>query len=59
MWTYTRCLPVWNKPGTKLLIKTITDLVEIAYVLVRAKARIRETRGISMRLRGRRWNTWV
>lgn len=37
MWTYAKCLPVGKKPGTKLLIKTITDLIEMAYVLIKSK----------------------
>ncbi|KAE9381041.1 hypothetical protein N431DRAFT_322744 [Stipitochalara longipes BDJ] len=39
MWTYARCLPPGKQPGTKLLIKTITDLVEMAYVLIKSKGR--------------------
>jgi hypothetical protein len=39
MWTYARCLPVGKQPGTNLLIKTITDLIEMAYVLVKSKGK--------------------
>ena len=38
-WTYARCLPINKHPGTKLLIKTITDLVEMAYALIKSKGR--------------------
>jgi len=39
MWTYARCLPINKQPGTKLLIKTITDLIEMAYALIKSKGR--------------------
>ena len=42
MWTYARCLPITKQPGTKLLIKTITDLVEMAYALIKSKGRAKK-----------------
>ncbi|KAH8657402.1 hypothetical protein BGZ60DRAFT_130395 [Tricladium varicosporioides] len=39
MWTYARCLPTGKQPGTKLLIKTISDLMELAFVLMKSKAK--------------------
>jgi hypothetical protein len=45
MWTYARCLPVGKQPGTKLLIKTITDLTEMAYVLVKSKGKNKKNEG--------------
>lgn len=39
MWTYTRCLPISKQPRTQLVIKTIGDLVGLAFVLVKSKGR--------------------
>ncbi|PMD19565.1 hypothetical protein NA56DRAFT_193906 [Hyaloscypha hepaticicola] len=45
MWTYAKCLPVGKQPGTKLLIKTITDLIEMAYVLIKSKGKNKKNEG--------------
>jgi hypothetical protein len=45
MWTYAKCLPVGKQPGTKLLVKTITDLMEMAYVLVQSKGKNKKNEG--------------
>jgi hypothetical protein len=37
MWTYARCLPLSKQPGTKLLIKTISDTIDLAFVLMKSK----------------------
>jgi hypothetical protein len=45
MWTYARCLPVGKQPGTTLLIKTITALIEMPYALVKSKGRNKRNEG--------------
>ncbi len=45
MSTYAKCLPVGKQPGTKLLIKTITDLIEMAYVLIKSKGKNKKNEG--------------
>jgi hypothetical protein len=45
MWTYAKCLPAGKQPGTNLLIKTITDLIEMAYVLIKSKGKNKKTEG--------------
>ncbi|KAH6671185.1 hypothetical protein B0J14DRAFT_89821 [Halenospora varia] len=45
MWTYARCLPIGKQPGTKLLIKTISDLMELAFVLMKSKAKNKKNVG--------------
>jgi hypothetical protein len=47
MWTYTRCLPIHKQPNTKLVIATITDLVELAFVLMKSKGKNRKNEGYS------------
>jgi hypothetical protein len=44
-WTYARCLPSGKQPGTGLLIKTITDLIEMAYVLAKSKGKSKKNEG--------------
>jgi hypothetical protein len=39
MWTYARCLPVGKQPGTKLIIKTVKDLIELAFLLIKGKGK--------------------
>jgi len=41
MWTYARCLPVAKQPGLNLLKKTLGDVVELAFVLMKSKSRSR------------------
>jgi len=45
MWTYAKCLPGGKQPGTNLLIKTITDLIEMAYVLIKSKGKNKKNEG--------------
>jgi hypothetical protein len=45
MWIYTCCLPTRKQPGTKLLIKTIIDLKEMAYVLLKSKGNNKKNEG--------------
>jgi hypothetical protein len=61
MWTYAKCLPIGKQPSTKLLISTssipspfsalvlskgrITDLIEMAYVLVKSKSKNKKNEG--------------
>jgi hypothetical protein len=45
MWTYARCLPVGKQPGTQLLIKTTRDLIELAFLLMKSKARNARNKG--------------
>jgi hypothetical protein len=45
MWTYARCLRVGQQPGIKLLIKTIIDLMEMAYVLIKSKGNNKKNKG--------------
>ena len=51
MWTYARCLPVGKQPGTKLLIKTVTDLIEMAYVLIKSKSKNKRNEGYQCRVK--------
>ncbi|KAL2756260.1 hypothetical protein ACRALDRAFT_1070651 [Sodiomyces alcalophilus JCM 7366] len=39
MWAYARCLPTQKQPGTKVIIETITKLVDVAYMLLKSKTR--------------------
>jgi hypothetical protein len=39
MWTYTRCLPVGKQPRAQLIITTIQDVVELAFVLLKSKGK--------------------
>lgn len=39
MWTYAKYLPLGKQPGTKLLLKTINDLIELAFVLMKGKGK--------------------
>ncbi|RDL40109.1 uncharacterized protein BP5553_00088 [Venustampulla echinocandica] len=39
MWIYARCLPVRKQPGTNLLIKTISDLIDLAFALMKSKSK--------------------
>ncbi|KAG9231544.1 hypothetical protein BJ875DRAFT_382758 [Amylocarpus encephaloides] len=45
MWTYAKCLPVGKQPGTKLLCKTITDLIDLAFVLMKSKGKNKKNIG--------------
>jgi len=45
LYTYNRCLPAGKQPGTKLIIKTISDLVELAFVLMKGKGRNKKNDG--------------
>ncbi|KAG0650734.1 Telomerase reverse transcriptase [Hyphodiscus hymeniophilus] len=45
LYTYNRCLPVGKQPGTGLVTKTISDLVELAFVLMKSKGRNRKNLG--------------
>jgi hypothetical protein len=45
MWTYARCLPLGKQPGTKLLIKTIEDTIDLAFVLMKSKGKNRRNVG--------------
>jgi hypothetical protein len=38
-------LAYWKQPGTKLLIKTIIDLKEMAYVLLKSKGNSKKNEG--------------
>ncbi|KAE8444198.1 hypothetical protein EG329_000795 [Mollisiaceae sp. DMI_Dod_QoI] len=45
MWTYAKCLPAGKQPGLKLLIKTISDLIELAFVLMKSKGKNKKNVG--------------
>jgi hypothetical protein len=45
MWTYARCLPVGKQPGTKLIIKTVKDLIELAFLLMKGKGKNKKNEG--------------
>ena len=47
MWTYARCMPAGKQPGTRLLIKTVEDLINLAFVLVKSKGKNRKNSGYS------------
>jgi len=51
MWTYAKCLPPGKQPGTKLLTKTITDLAEMAYVLIKSKGKNKKHEGYQCALK--------
>jgi len=51
MWTYAKCLPPGKQPGSKLLIKTINDLVEMAYVLIKSKGKNKKNEGYQCALK--------
>ncbi|OTA52138.1 hypothetical protein K449DRAFT_246698 [Hypoxylon sp. EC38] len=39
MWAYARCLPLQKQPSTTLVIRTISKLVDMAYLLLISKIR--------------------
>ncbi|KAI1415905.1 hypothetical protein F5Y13DRAFT_155612 [Hypoxylon sp. FL1857] len=39
MWAYARCLPVQKQPSAALVIKSISNLVDMAYMLLISKTR--------------------
>jgi len=39
LWTYARCLPSGKQPCTKLLIKTVEGLIDLAFVLLKSKGK--------------------
>ncbi|KAK6954528.1 hypothetical protein Daesc_004495 [Daldinia eschscholtzii] len=39
MWAYARCLPTQKQPSSALVIKTISRLVDVSYVLLISKSR--------------------
>ncbi|CZR51337.1 related to telomerase reverse transcriptase [Phialocephala subalpina] len=50
LWTYAKCLPVGKQPRTKLVIKTISDLIELAFVLMKSKGKNRRNVGYGCKL---------
>lgn len=59
-WTYAKCLPTGKQPGTELMIseyfpslqiqwltvsETISDLIDLAFVLMKSKGRNRKNAG--------------
>ncbi|KAF8847635.1 hypothetical protein BDZ45DRAFT_607177 [Acephala macrosclerotiorum] len=50
LWTYAKCLPTGKKPGTQLIIKTIGDLIELAFVLMKSKGKNRRNTGYGCKL---------
>ncbi|KAI9740924.1 MAG: hypothetical protein M1818_004530 [Claussenomyces sp. TS43310] len=39
LWAYRKCLSPRKKPGAKLVIKTISDLLELAFILLKRKSK--------------------
>ncbi|RFU33620.1 hypothetical protein B7463_g2724, partial [Scytalidium lignicola] len=45
MWAYARCLPLRNQPSPKLVIKTIQDLIKLAFCILRSKGKNEKNKG--------------
>ena len=45
MWTYARCLPTGKQPGAKLVIRTVEDVIALAFVLMKGKGKNRRNEG--------------
>ncbi|KUJ22916.1 uncharacterized protein LY89DRAFT_314076 [Mollisia scopiformis] len=50
MWTYAKCLPAGKQPGTQLILKTIRDLIELAFVLMKSKGKNKKNVGYKFAL---------
>lgn len=50
MWTYIKLLPVGKKPSTKLLVKTINDTIDLAFVLMKSKGKNAKNKGFACKV---------
>ncbi|KAH9212849.1 hypothetical protein DL95DRAFT_391013, partial [Leptodontidium sp. 2 PMI_412] len=45
MWMYARCLGVGKRPGWRLVVGTIENLINLAFVLMKSKAKNKKNVG--------------